>query len=273
MSKLKLLSVLALALASSAQAHNRWILPTHFNVSAEEGGKSVWVMADVTASNETFNVDKPMGADRFTIIKPDGKRDRPGASFKGHRKSVVDINLAQSGTYKMYLDSDVSYWTRYEVAGSDEAQWLRGANKADRNSRLPKGAKNVKTMASKAQVMTFVTLNEPTDNFALTGQGLELKPITHPSDIAQNEQTKLQFMFNGKAQKGVEVEIIKDGARYRNDPEALELKSDSKGEIAFTVKDAGRYLLMARYRTQDSDNPLADEMGGQIFFTFEAVLN
>lgn len=273
MSKLKLFSLLALAFASSTQAHNRWILPTHFNVSAEEGEKQVWIMADVTASNETFNVDKPMGSDRFTIIKPDGNRSRPGSSFKGHRKSVVDINLADNGTYKMFLDSDVNYWTRYEVAGEEKAKWLRGVNKASRDKVLPKGAKNVKTMASKSQVMTFVTLNEPTDNYSLNNQGLELKPITHPSDIAQNEEVKLQLLFDGKPQKGVKVEIIKDGARYRNSPEALELESNNKGEISFTLKDAGRYLLMADYRTEKSNNPLADEMGGQIFFTFEAVLN
>lgn len=273
MSKLKLLSVLALAFAASTQAHNRWILPTHFNVSAEQSGKQVWIMADVTASNETFNVDKPMGSDRFSIIKPSGKEARPGSSFRGHRKSVVDINLPESGTYKMFLDNDVSYWTSYEMAGSDKRKWMRNINKANRDSMLPKGAKNPKTVASSSQVMTFVTLNEPTDNFALSNQGLELKPITHPSDIAQNEEVKLQLLFNGKPQKGVEVEIIKDGARYRNNPDALELVSDKKGNIAFTLKDAGRYLLMAEYRTEKSDNPLADEMGGQIFFTFEAVLN
>lgn len=272
MSKLKLFSLLALAFASSAQAHNRWILPSHFNVSAEDA-KQVWIMADLTASNETFNVDKPMGSDRFTIIKPDGERGRPGASFKGHRKSVVDINLAQSGTYKMFLDSETSYWTRYEMAGEEREKWLRGVNKLSRDSVLPKGAKNVKTLASKAQVMTFVTLNEPTENYSLTKQGLELKPMTHPSDIAQNEEVKLQLLFDGKPQQGVKVEIVKDGGRYRNSPETLELESNSKGEISFTLKDAGRYLLMAEYRTEKSNNPLADETGGQIFFTFEAVLN
>ena len=30
---------------------------------------------------------------------------------------------------------------------------------------------------------------------------------------------------------------------------------------------------MADYRTEKADNLLADEMGGQIFFTFEAVLS
>jgi uncharacterized GH25 family protein len=159
------------------------------------------------------------------------------------------------------------------MKGSDKPKWMRNANKGNRDSLLPKGAKNVKTVASSAQVMTYVTLNEPTNNYALNNVGLELKPITHPSDIAQNEKAKLQLLFNGKPQKGVKVEIIKDGARYRNNPDALELESNKKGEIEFTLEEAGRYLLMAEFRSEKSDNPLADEMGGQIFFTFEAVLN
>ncbi|MBQ4863788.1 DUF4198 domain-containing protein [Pseudoalteromonas sp. MMG013] len=270
MSKLKLFAILVFSMATSAQAHNRWILPTHFSVSGEE---QVWIMADVTASNETFDVDKPMGSDRFSIIKPNGERARPSSSFRGHRKSVVDINLVEDGTYKMFLDSDVSYWTSYEIKGKDGTQWLRNTSKANRDAKLPKGAKNVNTLASKSQVMTFVTLNAPTENYRLTKQGLELKPITHPSDIAQNEKAQLQFVFDGLPQKGVEVEIIKDGARYRNNLDALKLTSDQKGQISFTLPEAGRYLLIAEFKKSQKNNPLADEMGGQVFFTFEAVLN
>ncbi|TMO56110.1 DUF4198 domain-containing protein [Pseudoalteromonas aurantia] len=270
MSKLKLFAMLAFTMATSAQAHDRWILPTHFSVSAED---KVWIMADVTASNETFNVDKPMGSDRFTIIKPNGERSRPSSSYRGHRKSVVDIHLTEEGTYKLYLDSNVSYWTSYEISGKEGTQWLRNVSKANRADKLPKGAKNVTTLASQAQVMTFVTLNAPNDNYSLTNNGLELKPITHPSDIAQNEKAQLQLLFNGKPQQGVEVEIIKDGARYRNDLNALKVVSDNNGEISFTLADAGRYLLVAEFKKSLTHDALADEMGGQIFFTFEAVLN
>ncbi len=273
MFKLKQLSFIALAIIGSAQAHNRWILPSHFNVSTEKDGNTVWVMADVTASNETFNVDKGMGSDRFTIVKPDGNFTRPEASFRGHRKSVVDMGLTQGGTYKMFLADDISYWTTYEPDGEDKPKWVRNVNKLNRKVLLPKGAKNIKTTASSTQILTFVTVNEPTDNYKISNQGLELKPITHPSDIAQNEQATLQFLFDGKPQSDVKVTIIKDGVRYRNDPNILKLNSDSKGEISFELSDAGRYLLTAEYSTDKPEDPMADKVGGKIFFTFEAVLN
>jgi uncharacterized GH25 family protein len=273
MSKIKLFSLTALLLAGSAHAHTRWILPTHFNVSAEEGKKNVWIMADVTASNETFHVDKPMGSDNLTILQPNGKSSRADSSFRGHRKSVVDINLTENGTYKMFIAGDTRYVTSYKMPGSDKAKRMRDVNKANRDQRLPKGATDVKTMAASSQVMTFITLNQPTDNFGIKKQGLELMPITHPSDIAQNEETTLQFLFDGKPQANVSIEIIKDGSRYRNDAGVQTFKTDKSGNVTFTLAEAGRYILVAKHRAKAKNNPLAEMVSGQIFLTFEAVLN
>jgi hypothetical protein len=43
--------------------------------------------------------------------------------------------------------------------------------------------------------------------------------------------------------------------------------------ISFTLEHAGRYLLIAEFEQEASDNTLADDLHGQIFLTFEAVLN
>jgi hypothetical protein len=59
----------------------------HSNLSAENGE---WIMLDITASNETFNVDKARGADLVKVIMPDEKISRPSSTYKGHRKSVAD---------------------------------------------------------------------------------------------------------------------------------------------------------------------------------------
>jgi hypothetical protein len=61
--------------------------------------------------------------------------------------------------------------------------------------------------------------------------------------------------------------------RYRNNPDSLKLTSDSKGVITFNLKEAGRYLLMAEYETKTANNADADSVSGQIFLTFESVLN
>jgi uncharacterized GH25 family protein len=98
-------------------------------------------------------------------------------------------------------------------------------------------------------------------------------PVTHPSDIAQNEKATFSFSFNGKAQAGVDVEIVREGVRYRNDPQSIKLTTDKKGVVSFTPETAGRYMLIAEFEKEIKDYALADALGGRLFLTFEAVLN
>ena len=265
----KICSALLLACcATIAQAHDRWLLPSHSNVSGDQGE---WVMVDVSASNEAFSVDKPLGAEQLQITAPDGNSVFPGSSYRGHRKSVVDIHLQQSGTYRLQMQDTGQFWTSYELNG--DKKWLRGVSKANRARQLPQGAENVVTSLGYSNVMTFITLNEPTDSFASNGTGVEYVPITHPSDFAQHEVAQLQFIFNGKATAGIEIAITREGTRYRNDPETLTLTSDKNGRIEFTPELAGRYLLSARYRQDSQNHPEADRISGNLFLTFEVILN
>lgn len=264
------IGVTSLLLATQVSAHNRWILPSHFNLSND---KSAWVMVDITASNETFNVDKSMGAEQMKIISPDGQSISPSSSYRGHRKSVVDIHLEESGTYQLKMGGEASYWTGYKINGQEEEQWLRNVNKIDRKKKLPAGAYDAHTIESSGSILTYITLNSPSEKFATLNKGLEFIPLTHPSDVAQDEEAKFKFIYNGEAQSNVKVEIIREGVRYRNNPESLKLTTDTKGVINFTLKKAGRYLLMAEFESEVSDYALADVIDGKIFLTFEAVLN
>lgn len=264
----KLLALtLSCVISTQALAHSRWVLPTHFNLSADKGE---WIMVDITASNETFYVDKAMGVDLVSIITPDGKRTRPSSTYKGHRKSVADYFLKDSGTYKITNNSKAAYMTTYTINGERKRLW---ANKAELAGKLPTQAKNIKTSYRYSRVESYVTLNAPSDNFKTDGKLLELIPITHPSDIAEQEAVTFKFLFNGKAQKNVSVEITADGSRYRNDPQTLKLVSDENGEISFTPKSAGRYLLIAEHQANTPKSTLADKQSGSVFLTFEAQLN
>ena len=65
---------------------------------------------------------------------------------------------------------------------------------------------------------------------------------------------------------------MRDGARYRNDPEAVKLVTNNKGEITFTPIKAGRYLLIAEYQQGAQNTTLADKEHGGVFLTFETQL-
>lgn len=63
--KKSLLFCLAVAISSQANAHSRWLLPSHFSLSSEQGE---WIALDATASNEVFNVDKALSIDALLVI-------------------------------------------------------------------------------------------------------------------------------------------------------------------------------------------------------------
>ena len=92
-----LASVMAMGLAATttAQAHPRWVLPSHFTVSKEGGD---WLTFDVTASHGTFVFDKPAGSDQAFVVMPDGRSERPNFVVRAgcdRSRSGCDRRLAK----------------------------------------------------------------------------------------------------------------------------------------------------------------------------------
>lgn len=264
--KKSLLFCLAVAISSQAGAHSRWLLPSHYTLSSEQGE---WIALDATASNEVFNVDKALSIDPLSILTPSGKRTRPSSTYKAHRKSVADYFIKESGTYKVTNNASASYFSSYKVG--DKHQRAR-ANKLELKALVPSNAANLQTTFGLTRIETYITMNNPTENYGIDGKFLELRPVTHPSEIVEQETATFAFTYHGKAQAGVEVEVQRDGARYRNNPEVIKLISNAKGEISFTPTQAGRYLLIAEYQQDAKNKTLADKEHGGVFLTFEAQL-
>lgn len=258
-----------LTLANIANAHPRWVLPSHFTVSKEGGD---WLTFDVTAANGTFVFDKPAGSDSAEIIMPDGRKERPNFVVRGKRRSMFDFYFQEQGTHKVQINNQPTYYTQYKAGHSDTVKRLR-ANKSERGSQLPEAARDIKTIISYTRAETYITVGKPSEKAsALEGKYLELMPITHPSDIVAQEPVTLQFYFNGEPQQGVSAEITREGTLYRNHQQQIDVVSDEKGFVTFTPTIAGRYILKASHKGELVDNPLADMMAANVHFTFEAVL-
>lgn len=264
--KKSLLICLALAISSQANAHSRWLLPSHFTLSSEKGE---WVVLDATASNEVFNVDKALGIDSLSILMPSGKRERSSSTYKAHRKSVADYFVEKSGTYKITNNAEVNYFSSYKVG--DKRKRAR-VNKIELANIAPKNATELQTMYGFTRIETYITMNNPTENYGIDGKFLELIPKTHPAEIVENEPATFAFTYHGKTQANVAIEIVRDGARYRNNPDTITLKTNKQGEITFTPKQAGRYLLIAEYQQEAKNKALADKEHGGVFLTFEVQL-
>ncbi|HHP0488426.1 TPA: DUF4198 domain-containing protein [Vibrio harveyi] len=272
MKAVALASVMAmgLAAATTAQAHPRWVLPSHFTVSKEGGD---WLTFDVTASHGTFVFDKPADSDQAFVIMPDGRSERPNFVVRGKRRSMFDFYFEEEGTHKVAINNQPSYYTQYKAGRRDTVKWAR-ASKADRASVIPEKARDVVTQLSYTRAESYVTVGMPTEKaLEIEGKLLEMKPITHPSDIIEGEAVTFQFFFNGEPQQGVTAEITREGTLYRNHQEQMDVVSDKEGKITFTPEVAGRYLMKANYKGELKNDPLADKASVNVHLTFETQLN
>ncbi|MCQ9062639.1 DUF4198 domain-containing protein [Vibrio diabolicus] len=272
MKAVALASVMAMGLAATttAQAHPRWVLPSHFTVSKEGGD---WLTFDVTASHGTFVFDKPAGSDQAFVVMPDGRSERPNFVVRGKRRSMFDFFFTEEGTHKVAINNQPSYYTQYKAGRRDTVKWAR-ANKAERHDVLPEQARDVVTQLSYTRAESYITVGMPTDKaLEIEGKMLEMKPITHPSDIIEGEPVTFQFFFNGEPQEGVTAEITREGTMYRNHQEQIDVVSDKDGKVIFTPEVAGRYLMKANYKGELKDNPLADKASANVHLTFETQLN
>ena len=268
---LALAGVMAFGLAATttAQAHPRWVLPSHFTVSKEGGD---WLTFDVTASHGTFVFDKPAGSDKAFVIMPDGRNERPNFVVKGKRRSMFDFYFEEEGTHKVAINNEPTYWTQYKAGRRDTVKWIK-ATKAERDALLPEKSRDVVTQVGFTRAESYITVGKPTDSvFKIEGKLLEMKPVTHPSDIVEGEPVTFQFFYNGEIQKDVKAEITREGTLYRNHQEQIDVVSDENGEITFTPDVAGRYVMKANYKGELIDNPLADKASANVHLTFEALL-
>ncbi|MDY8148173.1 DUF4198 domain-containing protein [Vibrio sp. PBL-C16] len=272
MKAVALASVMAMGLAvtTTAQAHPRWVLPSHFTVSKEGGD---WLTFDVTASHGTFVFDKPASSDQAFVVMPDGRSERPNFVVRGKRRSMFDFFFTEEGTHKVAINNQPSYYTQYKAGRRDTVKWAR-ASKAERGDVLPEQARDVVTQLSYTRAESYITVGMPTDKaLEIEGKMLEMKPITHPSDIIEGEPVTFQFFFNGEPQEGVTAEITREGTMYRNHQEQIDVVSDKDGKVIFTPEVAGRYLMKANYKGELKDNPLADKASANVHLTFETQLN
>ncbi|MGR5421389.1 DUF4198 domain-containing protein [Vibrio sp. PNB22_4_1] len=272
MKAVALASVMAmgLAAATTAQAHPRWVLPSHFTVSKEGGD---WLTFDVTASHGTFVFDKPAGSEQAFVIMPDGRSERPNFVVRGKRRSMFDFYFEEEGTHKVAINNQPSYYTQYKAGRRDTVKRAK-ASKADRAGVIPEKARDVVTLLSYTRAESYVTVGMPTEKvFEIEGKWLEMKPLTHPSDIIEGEEVIFQFFFNGEPQQGVTAEITREGTLYRNHQEQIDVVSDIDGKIIFTPEVAGRYLMKANYKGELKNDPLADKTSANVHLTFETQLN
>lgn len=238
------LVALALAtLALSAQAHRGWLYPQQTMVEA----KDAWVTIDGAISEGLFDIDhQPLKLDGALITDPDGLTSPAPTPYLGKQRSSFDLKLAKDGTYKISLVTQ-SVTASYKDKASGEIKRFRGTEEAF-GREVPANADELKTTYAHARLETFVSANkQSTGALKPSGVGLELVPLTHPTDLRAGETAKWRFQLDGKPLPNFAFSLTPGGVRYRGTLGEQRLATDAKGEVSVKLPGAGMYWLNAAF--------------------------
>lgn len=236
----------ALATPFAAQAHRAWMLPSATTLS----GTEAWISVDAGASNQVFVADHAaLGMDTLVITAPDGTTVTPANMMRARYRSTFDVHLTKPGTYKIAsVTSGMS--ASYTLNG--EAKRWRGPA-AGFATAIPAGAMDIRASSNASRMETFVTLGEPTESvFTPTRQGLELVPVTHPTDLVVGETATFRLMNGGQPAADIEITVARSGARYRDNPGEMTVRTGADGAFSLTWPETGMYWLNASVRSEAS---------------------
>lgn len=260
--------------SQAAQAHARWLVPSHTNLSGQEDHA---IALDISISNDIFHADRSYGnatdkvspgrsKPQLIATAPDGSRSDAIAYVDLLRKSAAGLKLDQSGTYRIGLEQPAALMTFYKDANGERRRVFAGKD----SPQIPNGATSLSTTRVLARVETFVSRNQTT-KIKPTGKGLELGSGTHPNDLFTGETIRWQLLQDGKpVAEGTEVTLMRGATRYRNERGDIQLKTDAEGFIEVSLEQAGMYLLEAGISSV-SDTPGIDNERASLFLTFEVV--
>lgn len=255
------IAVATLCLSTAADAHRAWIKPDATVLSKPDA----WVTFDAGISNEIFARDYvAFRLDNVTAFAPDGSELALANPFTGKTRSVFDLQLTQSGTYKI-VSAQANLQARWVDEQGERQFWPgRGVvpKAGDFEAQVPKQAQDLTITDYSRRVETFVTNGAPTEQVLQPqNQGIELLPITHPNDLYAGETAEFKLLIDGQPASGAEVVVIPEGMRYRDQQNAQQLTTDEQGLFQVTWPTAGQYFMEIDYQDSHGKAPATQRRG------------
>ena len=238
----------AFAAAGAAQAHNVWLLPSSTVLS-----KADWITVDAAVSNDLFFFNhRPLALESLSVTAPDGSTVQPENLAKGKLRSVFDLNLTQTGTYRIAVINE-GVFARWKDKATGQVKRARGTpdNIA---SQIPADAQEIEVTQSAGRIESFVTVGKPSA-LRPTGKGLELIPVTAPSDLVKGEKASFNLLVDGQPARDIEVTVTPGNTRYRDKVGEQTFKTDANGQFSISWPQAGMYWLESN--THDNKTSVA----------------
>ena len=243
------LGLILAGLSMTAQAHSAWLLPNSTMVDAKEA----WVSLDAGISNQLFEFNHaPLRLDNLMITDPDGVTTKAEGAVLGKFRSTLDLRLPKDGTYRLAIVNN-NVMGSYKLGG--ETKRFRGAQGSPA-VQIPAGATEVQTTNVLTRLETFVSANKMNETaLKPSGVGLEMVPVTHPTDLRVGEPIRVRFQLDGKPAANLPFSVVPGTAKYRGASGEQRLTTDAKGEASFTVAAPNMYYLNASFPHGERNGP------------------
>jgi hypothetical protein len=224
----------------AAAAPRSWLLPSGTNFN----GGDAWVTVDAALSTDLYYPDHPGQPWTPIATAPDGSIVQVENLSKGKLRLTFDLHLTTQGTYKLAVINN-GVMGSYMLDG-ERKMLPRGTTTDTLAQAIPAGATEVWTAENNSRVETFVTSGVPNDIvFKPSGKGLEMVPVSHPTDLSVSEAATFQFLLDGKPAADIAVSAINGGVRYAPGLQQLELKTDAQGKVTIKWPTPGMWWVSA----------------------------
>ena len=198
-----LAAALALCLPFAAGAHDVWVVPSSTVLS----GADSWITVDAAVGNDKFHFNHaPLRLDGLAVTAPDGSAAEAENLNRGKLRSTFDLQLKQSGTYRVAVVND-GVFARWKEDGKPKRYFGKPEGMAQ---AVPAKADELEVSQSLGRVETFVTAGKPSA-VKPVGRGLELAPVTHPNDLYAGETATFQMLLDGQPAPDLEMTIVAGG--------------------------------------------------------------
>ena len=235
---------LAVSVAASHVAHaapRAWILPseTMFVGSGDE-----WLTLDAALSTDLYYYDHAAQPWEPVAYAPDGTQTPVENKARAKQRITFDLHVTRPGTYKVAIVSTTVMGSYLQ--GGERKPLPRGTTPATLAQAVPADATELWSAENRSRLETFATAGEPsTTVFAPTGKGIEMVPVTHPTDLSVGEPATFQFLLDGKPAANLAVSAVNGGVRYSDALQQLSLTTDAAGKVTINWPAAGMWWVNA----------------------------
>jgi len=265
--KKPLLAGMLLACTFTARAISPYVLPLDFDVRA-----NATISVDAGYTQKIFTPAVPYGDTRFSVTRPDGSQVPVTTVHQLKTRTVAEYQLpadekAARGTWRISTGQRMGRVFR---------SWQRNGQVERASSPeqpTPADAKLLTHYQTVAWAEAYVTVGAPS-RAALKprGTGLEIVPITHPSDLYVGERFEFAVHFDGQPVAGNKLDIYRSNTgKAESEHTVHTLTTDAQGRAAFPLKQGGLYQAYVRHDSKAPPGAAAPTYGNRYALTFRVL--